>query len=95
MIDYKTNALSDYRPETLVVAMREHNYGLQYWLYTLVLHLYLKKRLRNYDYELHFGGVRYLFVRGMRPDTPMSGVFSDRPDLQRIEALSALLNGQL
>ena len=95
VIDYKTNALSDYRPETLVVAMREHNYGLQYWLYTLVLHLYLKKRLRNYDYELHFGGVRYLFVRGMRPDTPMSGVFSDRPDLQRIEALSALLNGQL
>ncbi|MGR9115711.1 MAG: exodeoxyribonuclease V subunit beta [Gammaproteobacteria bacterium] len=93
VMDYKTNALPDYRPETLTEAMREHNYGLQYWLYTVVLHLYLQKRLDHYDYELHFGGVRYLFVRGMRPAMAMSGVYEDRPDLGRIEALSELFNG--
>ncbi|MGR8999978.1 MAG: exodeoxyribonuclease V subunit beta, partial [Gammaproteobacteria bacterium] len=65
VMDYKTNGLPDYKPETLILAMREHNYGLQYWIYTVVLHRYLQNRLPDYDYESHFGGVRYLFVRGM------------------------------
>jgi exodeoxyribonuclease V beta subunit len=74
--------------------MREHNYGLQYWIYTVVLHRYLQTRLPDYNYEKHFGGVRYLFVRGMQPDQPMSGVYQDRPDLERVEALAALLGGR-
>jgi exodeoxyribonuclease V beta subunit len=93
VIDYKTNSLPDYSPGSLTIAMREHNYGLQYWIYSVVLHRYLQTRLPDYDYETHFGGVRYLFVRGMQSDQPASGVFQDRPDLQRIEALSALLGG--
>ncbi len=68
VMDYKTNGLPDYEQETLTHAMREHNYGLQYWIYTVVLHRYLQARLPDYDYETHFGGVRYLFVRGMRPE---------------------------
>ena len=90
VMDYKTNWLVDYQPESLIVAMQEHNYGLQYWLYSLVLHKYLQQRLADYDYEQHFGGVRYLFVRGMEKDKPMSGVFQDRPDLVRIDALGEL-----
>ncbi|MGZ4955861.1 MAG: exodeoxyribonuclease V subunit beta [Methylobacter sp.] len=93
VMDYKTNGLQDYSPESLTHAMREHNYGLQYWIYTVVLHRYLQTRLPDYDYETHFGGVRYLFVRGMRPDQPMSGVYQDRPDLERVEALAALFGG--
>ena len=68
VMDYKTNSLPDYTPENLTRAMREHNYGLQYWIYTVVLHRYLQLRLPDYDYETHFGGVRYLFVRGMQPE---------------------------
>lgn len=94
VMDYKTNSLQDYSPDSLTHAMREHNYGLQYWIYTVVLHRYLQMRLPDYDYEKHFGGVRYLFVRGMQPDQPMSGVYQDRPDLERIEALAALLGGK-
>lgn len=94
VMDYKTNALQDYSPDSLTHAMREHNYGLQYWLYTVVLHRYLQTRLPDYDYETHFGGVRYLFVRGMRPDQPMSGVYQDRPDLERVEMLAALFGGE-
>jgi exodeoxyribonuclease V beta subunit len=93
LIDYKTNGLTDYSPDSLTQAMLEHNYGLQYWLYTVVLHRYLQIRLPDYAYETHFGGVRYLFVRGMHPDQPMSGVYQDRPDLERVEALAALFGG--
>jgi exodeoxyribonuclease V beta subunit len=93
VMDYKTNALPDYAPETLTEAMREHNYGLQYWLYTLVLHRYLQARLPDYEFDRHFGGVRYLFVRGMQADMAMSGVYEDRPDLARVEALAGLFGG--
>jgi exodeoxyribonuclease V beta subunit len=90
LIDYKTTSLSDYQPEQLAQAMYTHNYGLQYWLYTVVLHRYLQQRLLDYDYESHFGGVRYLFVRGMNPEHAMSGVFQDRPDIAKVKALAAL-----
>ena len=90
LMDYKTTSLSDYQPEQLVQAMYRHNYGLQYWLYTVVLHRYLQQRLPDYDYDSHFGGVRYLFVRGMRPELAMSGVFQDRPEVAKVIALAAL-----
>ena len=90
VMDYKTNWLPDYRPESLTASMREHNYGLQYWLYSLVLHQYLQQRLPEYGYESHFGGVKYLFVRGMEKNKSMSGVYQDRPDLVRINALGNL-----
>lgn len=93
VMDYKTNGLADYSSGSLSLAMREHNYALQYWIYTVVLHRYLQARLPDYDYESHFGGVRYLFVRGMRPDQAMSGVYQDRPDLERVEKLAALFGG--
>lgn len=95
VMDYKTNSLPDYGVSSLTAAMREHNYGLQYWIYTVVLHRYLQTRLPDYDYETHFGGVRYLFVRGMQPEQALSGVYQDRPDLERVEQLAALFgNGQ-
>lgn len=90
VMDYKTNSLPDYSENSLIQAMREHNYGLQYWLYCVVLHRYLTHRLHNYRYADHFGGVRYLFVRGMQPDIAMSGVFAAAPELDVLEALSAL-----
>lgn len=93
VMDYKTNDLVDYDPQTLTEAMREHNYGLQYWLYTLVLHRYLQQRLPDYRYDSHFGGVRYLFVRGMQPGYPMRGVYQDRPDLAQVEAMAGLFGG--
>jgi exodeoxyribonuclease V beta subunit len=88
MMDYKTNSLPIYHTDALIHAMREHNYGLQYWLYCVVLHRYLTHRQPDYNFVQHFGGVRYLFVRGMNPEVPMSGVFVDSPDLTTIEALA-------
>ena len=95
VIDYKTNYLGeylgDYRGEMLVEAMAAHNYGLQYWIYSLVLHRYLDNVLEDYDYETHFGGALYLFVRGMSPARPGNGVFHTVPDFDRLKQLDLLL----
>ena len=90
VMDYKTNSLPDYRPATLLQAMRQHNYGLQYWLYSLVLHHYLQQRLAGYAYGRHFGGVKYLFVRGMRVDLPGAGVYADLPEERLIDELGSV-----
>ncbi|MEI7796041.1 MAG: exodeoxyribonuclease V subunit beta [Methylococcaceae bacterium] len=93
VMDYKTNYLPDYQPETLLQSMREHNYGLQYWLYSVVLHRYLESRLKDYDIEKHFGGVRYLFVRGMQPEFPLNGIFETQPSSAKLIALANLFKG--
>ncbi len=97
ILDYKTNflgeKLADYRADNLAAAMQSHNYGLQYWIYTLVLHRHLQNRLADYRYRDHFGGVMYLFVRGMTPEIPGSGVFAARPDYEKLEALGRATGG--
>jgi exodeoxyribonuclease V beta subunit len=97
VVDYKTNHLGpsvgDYASEKLVAAMAEHHYLLQYHLYTLALHRLLRARLPGYRYDAHFGGVYYLFVRGMAPSFGAGhGVFFDRPPLELVTALEAALD---
>lgn len=93
VMDYKSNALDQYDHPSMEAAMHAHNYGLQYFLYSVVLHHYLSQRLPDYDYDQHFGGVRYLFLRGMNKAYPMQGVFIDRPSLEIIEGISEVLSG--
>jgi exodeoxyribonuclease V beta subunit len=69
--------------------MSGNHYFLQYHLYTLALHRLLAARKRDYDYERDFGGVYYLFLRGMHPKKH-TGVFFEQPPRGRIEALSDL-----
>ena len=96
IVDYKTNVLGDrfrdYTPDRLAVAMTEAHYHLQYLLYLVALHRFLRHRIADYDYDLHVGGVLYLFLRGMAPDAPpSSGVFHARPPRGLVDALSAAL----
>jgi exodeoxyribonuclease V beta subunit len=97
LLDYKTNSLGDdqqdYGPKGLLSAMQEHNYGLQYWIYTLVLHRHLGNFLPGYTYHQHFGGVFYLFIRGMTPLIEGSGVYSDLPEYHKVRALDRLIGG--
>ncbi|MGB7933700.1 MAG: 3'-5' exonuclease, partial [Gammaproteobacteria bacterium] len=90
--DYKSNFLggqfSDYERPGLEQSVYERRYDLQYLLYTLGLHRYLRQRLCGYDYARHFGGIYYLFLRGMRPESgPACGVYFDRPDPALVETL--------
>ena len=95
ILDWKSNHLgytaADYGPDALAVAMSEHGYHLQYLLYAIALHRFLRQRLRNYDYRQHFGGVLYLFVRGVRPEWADSGVYFHLPELATLESLEGLL----
>jgi exodeoxyribonuclease V beta subunit len=97
--DWKSNHLgyapADYGPAPLQVAMAEHGYHLQYLLYSLAVDRYLRHRLPGYRHDTHFGGVLYLFVRGVRPDwvnadgTP-AGVYFDRPSADTLARLDDL-----
>ena len=61
---------------------------------TVALCRYLQLRLPGFDYERDFGGVYYLFLRGMSPDHGSRfGVFFERPPRTRIDALGAALGG--
>jgi len=96
--DYKSNFLGgqfrDYRPPELRKAVLERRYDLQYLLYTLAMHRYLDQRLPGYEYSRHMGGVYYLFLRGMRPETgPDCGVYFSLPERSLIEALDAEVFG--
>ncbi len=92
LVDWKSNYLGsrveDYSPEALGMAMEEDLYILQYHIYTVALHQYLKVRLSDYSYEKHFGGVYYIFLRGVKPDMgPEFGVYRDRPPAELITEL--------
>ena len=87
--DYKSNYLgdqiSDYQPAALVEAMEHHQYDLQYWIYSIAVDQYLSRRIPNYDYETHFGGVYYFFLRGMNGKSDGEGVFFTRPEKTQLE----------
>ncbi len=94
VVDYKSNFLGrhygDYEASRLLGPMRHHDYFLQYLLYVVATHRYLSQRLPDYSYERDFGGVFYLFLRGMDAGVPGAGVFHDRPSAELVSALSAL-----
>jgi len=93
ILDYKSNHLGvtaeAYAPDILSEEMAQSGYDLQYLIYTVALHRYLKARVPDYDYDTHMGGVFYVFVRAM----PQAGVFRARPDKQTVLELEAVLCG--
>ncbi len=95
IVDWKSNFLGpkpeDYLPEKLSETMLREYYFLQYYLYTAAMHRHLTNRLNGYDYESHFGGVYYLFIRGINPAAaPGNGVFFDRPSAEVVRSLLQL-----
>lgn len=87
--DYKSNylgdQLSDYQGPALQEAMEHHQYDLQYWIYSIAVDQYLSRRIPDYDYEQHFGGVYYFFLRGMNGQPDGEGVFFTRPQKAQLE----------
>ncbi|HHQ6581191.1 TPA: exodeoxyribonuclease V subunit beta [Serratia fonticola] len=98
LLDYKSNWLGEdssaYTQEAMARAMAEHRYDLQYQLYTLALHRYLGHRLADYDYQRHFGGVIYLFLRGVDAEHEGNGIFACRPEFALVEGMDRLFSGE-
>jgi len=95
ILDYKSNYLGpcfdDYHPAALTAAMISHDYILQYNLYLAALDRYLQLRLKDYKYADHFGGVFYLFIRGMAKDKE-TGIYFHRPGNEFIKQLRTILS---
>jgi exodeoxyribonuclease V beta subunit len=97
LLDWKSNYLGpgveDYAREALHKVMESSYYVLQYHLYAVALHRYLGARVPGYKYDRHFGGVFYIFLRGVDPaPSPQFGVYYDKPPAGRIASLSSLLS---
>jgi len=97
VVDYKTNhlgdRLSDYDQPRMQRAMADSHYYLQYHLYTLAVDRFLRRVEPRYDYASSFGGVFYLFIKGLCPGH-RTGIFFEKPPRARLDALSALLDGE-
>ena len=95
VLDYKSNQLPAYDAATMQQAMAHSEYDLQALIYTLALHRWLRFRLGDaYDYARDFGGIRYLFCRGLDLTQPRSpGVHAQRFAPELVQALDALFAG--
>ena len=95
-------AAEHYGQRAMEAKMSEAGYALQALVYTVALHRFLAKRVRDYDYDRHLGGHLYLFLRGMAgPRTPRDpatgrchGVYAGRFDAALIHSLDAALYGR-
>ena len=96
LLDWKSNhlgsTLGHYDQVALQTTMESHYYILQYHIYTLALHQFLRHRQPNYRYEKDFGGVFYIFIRGVNElEGPEYGVYYDRPDPDLIHNMGQTL----
>jgi exodeoxyribonuclease V beta subunit len=94
VLDWKSNylgsELQNYSPAALAQAMNDNNYHLQYLIYTMAAKKYLESRLDHFDYAKQFGGVIYVFVRGVRANSGY-GIFTHKPSLGKIIALEKII----
>ena len=90
IVDWKTNWLgasdADYSPRRILAAMGNAGYILQSYLYAAALLRFLRQRGMEYD---AFGGVYYLFLRGLSRGT-RNGIWFDVPPRECLERLLTL-----
>ena len=76
LLDWKTNLLPGYGREQLERSMMESDYHRQYRLYLHAAQRWLRRvHGPKFDFLEHFGGVYYLYVRGMNGRDESTGVF--------------------
>lgn len=95
--DYKSNFLGEYyhnySQDALQDAVAAANYDWQYLLYTVALVRFLKRIDSTFSYERDFGGVYYLFLRGMGGEESTNGVYFNRPEESTVAMLDKLFSG--
>jgi len=95
VVDWKSNWLgdtpSDYTPEKLAREILRQHYYLQYLIYTIAVEKFLQWRVRDYHYDRCFGGVWFIFLRGVFPEVPGSGIYYDRVPGKLIDEIGKYL----
>ena len=98
--DYKSSHLgddfADYHHEALRDNIENNYYDLQYLIYSLALHRYLTLNLPDYAPAEHFGGIYYLYLRGMTNDKchTGAGVYFHPISAEELTALDQLFAGE-
>ena len=95
ILDWKSNFLGnnlvDYNTKGLSDSMKGNNYTLQSYIYTIAVSRFLNERLPKFDYDRDFGGVIYMFLRGVRSDGA-TGIYYNKPPLDKIISIENMLN---
>ena len=97
ILDWKSNRLDEtpegFCQDGLKKEIAKNYYFLQYLIYTVALDKYLTQTILDYDYNTHFGGIYYIFLRGVDNNTSSDrGVFYDRPNKTLITELAEVLS---
>ncbi|AKC60434.1 exodeoxyribonuclease V subunit beta [Blochmannia endosymbiont of Camponotus (Colobopsis) obliquus] len=94
ILDYKSNWLGKsntyYSSTRIKKEIILHRYELQYQLYTLAVHKFLCQKLPNYTYQKNFGGIFFLFIRGINTIPSKHGIYFCRPKKELIHELNVL-----
>ena len=92
LVDWKSNwlgaSLEAYASAAIQTEMTRRFYTLQLSIYTVALDRFLRTRKPGYDYEKHFGGAYYLFLRGIEPSHQGLGIYRAKPPAHFVEKLS-------
>jgi exodeoxyribonuclease V beta subunit len=87
LLDWKTNFLFEgYAAEAIQLSMAESDYTRQYRLYLQALARWLRgPNGEPFDSTLHFGGIYYLYVRGLNGRDESTGVYFHRPTAEDLD----------
>lgn len=84
ILDWKSNYLENgYSAQSIQESMDSSGYDLQYKVYTIAVHRRLKACVKDYDYRKNFGGIYYIYLRGMDVSNPDEGYFFRCPKDER------------
>jgi len=81
IIDWKSNNLSGYSKPDMEEAMYAHAYHLQYHIYAVALKRWLEQTKYDFDFTRDFGGVYYVFIRGVNNENNDGIYFVNGPDI--------------
>ena len=103
IIDWKSNSIHGNMENFDRVGLSREivtkSYHVQYILYTVALTRQLQAALSNgnreykitkEEYDKYFGGVAYLFLRGIKKEDSQTGIFIDRPSFEEISLINNL-----
>ena len=94
ILDWKSNSLDGFAEEKIAKEMKYHGYHLQYYIYAVALKRWLERTHKNMDFNERFGGVYYVFIRGVNEENDEGFFFADGKDIiDSIEKMDKIFNG--
>ncbi|MCL2844536.1 MAG: UvrD-helicase domain-containing protein [Chitinivibrionia bacterium] len=97
ILDWKSNAMNgDFSEENVNAEMLSHGYHLQYYIYAVALKRWLEKTKSDFDFAQNFGGVYYIFIRGVNEKNADGIYFADGKKIANsIDLLDKSLKGEV